>query len=592
MLRPFKLRFRRQLKRQRRQVEDLSQQAEQGIERHLFKRFERLLPVRRFVAAWIGLFILLISCLAWQLVALGDYYQTLRPVPGGIYSEGILGTFTTANPMYATNAVDSTVSHLVFSGLLKYDDQNKLVGDLASDLSVDASGKIYTVHLRPHLTWQDGQPLTSADVLYTYQAIQNPDAKSPLSGGWQGISVAAPDARTVVFSLPNTLASFPSSLTNGIVPMHLLAKVPMADLRTTDFNTVHPIGAGRFAWQAIQISGGNAANAQEQIALIPFKAYAKGPPELKEFIVRAFTNPQQLINTFKSGQLTAAAGLDSMPPELAKTKGVITHNFLLTAGTYVFFKTSSGVLADAKVRQALTLAANPQQIIKKLDYMTRPVRGPLLEGQLGYDASSAQATNNVAAAKSTLDQDGWVVGNGGSRSKSGQPLQFNLSAADTPENRLVTAELQNQWQAIGVKLVVQLQSPDVFSTTLTAHGYDAVLYGISIGPDPDVFAYWDSSQASVLSLNRLNLSEYQSATADAALEGGRTRLDPTLRAVKYKPFLQAWQQDNPALGLYQPRYLYLTHGTVYGLSDHSLNTSADRFSNIENWELRTAKVTD
>ncbi|HXE10117.1 MAG TPA: hypothetical protein VN554_01700, partial [Verrucomicrobiae bacterium] len=131
-----------------------------------------------------------------------------------------------------------------------------------------------------------------------------------------------------------------------------------------------------------------------------------------------------------------------------------------------------------------------------------------------------------------------------------------------------------------------------FQSTLTSHGYDAVLNGIAIGVDPDVFVYWDSSQADVRASHRLNLSEYKSPTADTALEAGRTRIDPALRVIKYKPFLQSWQQDAPAVGLYQPRLLYLTNGPVAGLSDSAISTPTDRFINVQNWEIRQAKVTD
>jgi ABC-type transport system substrate-binding protein len=103
--------------------------------------------------------------------------------------------------------------------------------------------------------------------------------------------------------------------------------------------------------------------------------------------------------------------------------------------------------------------------------------------------------------------------------------------------------------------------------------------------------YWDSSQADVRSGNRLNLSEYRNDTADTALESGRTRLDPTLRIIKYRPFLKVWREDAPAVGLYQPRLLYVTNGAVAGLDDTAITVPADRFANVGNWEIRQAKVT-
>ena len=147
-------------------------------------------------------------------------------------------------------------------------------------------------------------------------------------------------------------------------------------------------------------------------------------------------------------------------------------------------------------------------------------------------------------------------------------------------------------KALGVKLDVQLQDSSDFQSTINYHSYDAVLNGISIGVDPDVFVYWDSSQADPRSSHRLNLSEYKNGTADSALESGRTRIDPGLRVIKYKPFLQEWQKDAPAIGLYQPRLLYLTNGPVAGLSENPITSPTDRFINVQNWQIREAKVTN
>lgn len=588
----FKLRFRRQWRHGQRQVEGLGSQTEKQLEEHFVKRLDRLVPVRRFVIGWLLLMVLLLGGLLAQNVLLSKYYQTLRPVPGGIYNEGMLGTFTNASPLYATGNVNSSVSRLIFAGLFTYDDQNKLVGDLASGYSVDASGSAYTVRLKPGLTWQDGQPLTSADVAFTYQLIQNPDAQSPLRSSWQGIEVSAPDPRTVVFKLPDPLASFPYAMTNGIVPRHVLADIPPADMRSADFNTIQPIGAGPFAWQDIKVTGKDPVTAQEQIELVPFDSYNGGKPKLQEFIVHAYASEKDLINAFNDGQLNGVEGLNDVPASSKAVSGLEVHSPLLTAANMVFFKTTAGVLAEQPVRTALIQATDVQSIIKNLSYPTHAVREPFLTGQLGYDPAYAQPGFDLAAAKQRLDAAGWLVAKDGIREKNGQPLRFTLMAADTPESRSVTGQLQRQWRAAGVELRVQLQNNADFQNSLNYHNYDAVLYGIAIGPDPDVFVYWDSSQADLRAAHRLNFSEYKSSEADTAIESGRTRLDPGLRAVKYKPFLQAWQRDSPALGLYQPRMLYLTNGPVFGFNDQGLNSAADRFNNVQNWQIRQAKVTN
>lgn len=204
----------------------------------------RLGRVRRFIAIWVALIILLLGGLFIQIRRLQSYYLTNQPAPGGIYNEGILGSFTNVNPIYASGSVDSSVSRLVFAGLFTFNDKNQLVGELAKSYTVDARGTTYTVSLKDNLQWQDGKPLTAEDVVFTYTTIQNPDTKSPLASSWQGIKVAAIDKKTVSFTLPSILSAFPYSMVNGIIPKHVLGKVAPDQMRSVLFNTNSPIGSG------------------------------------------------------------------------------------------------------------------------------------------------------------------------------------------------------------------------------------------------------------------------------------------------------------------------------------------------------------
>jgi len=149
--------------------------------------------------------------------------------------------------------------------------------------------------------------------------------------------------------------------------------------------------------------------------------------------------------------------------------------------------------------------------------------------------------------------------------------------------------LQKAWKSIGVKVDVMLQGETDVQGAVSRHDYDSLLYGISVGNDPDVFAYWHSSQASPNSPNRLNFSEYNSKDADASLEAGRARLDPKVRSTKYAPFLKAWGEDAPALALYQPAFLYVTRGKIYNFEPNNLNIITNRFANVENWMIRQEK---
>jgi hypothetical protein len=143
--RTTQLRMRRIVRRRQRQVEAAASAAEQQLENNLIGRFDRLFRVRRFALGWLSLVILLTFCTVIQTLDLSGYYQTLQPVAGGIYDEGMVGTYSNANPIFATGAVDTAVSRLIFAGLLKYNDQNQLVGDLASSYSVDQTGTLMSI---------------------------------------------------------------------------------------------------------------------------------------------------------------------------------------------------------------------------------------------------------------------------------------------------------------------------------------------------------------------------------------------------------------------------------------------------------------
>ena len=583
--RAHRLRFRRKMRMHRRQVETAGQQTDQFV----FRRLERLVNVRRFVFAWIGLVVIIIGCSVIQISSLSKYYQDLRPAPGGTYTEGVVGAFTNANPVYATSTADRTIAKLLFGGLLKYDENNQLVGDLAEKWAPDARGRVYTVTLRPDLKWSDGRPLTAEDVLFTYGVIQNPDAGSPLYASWQGVKVEAKDSRTIVFTLSNALASFPYSLTNGIVPKHKLEAVPMGDMRSTSFNTNQPVGSGPFRWQNLTVDG-TGETREEKITLEANNLYYAGKPKLDTFIVRTFRTEPQIIAHYNKHELNGMIGITNQDQSISEQMQL--YSFPQTAAMMTFFKTTEGVLSDKAVRQALVRATDTKAIRNTLPYAAKPVNAPLLKGQLGYEKSLAQFGYDPAQAEKQLTDAGWVATQPGQiREKEGKKLEFTLYAESSREAARTTQLLQQQWRKVGVNAKVELQNSNDFQVTLSQHSYDALLRGISIGNDPDVFVYWHSTQADVLASSRLNFSEYKSNVVDEAIESARTRLDPNLRIAKYKPFLSAWRDDAPAVGLYQPRVLYITRNTVYGLHDHTVVSASDRFANVNEWQIRLVKTT-
>jgi peptide/nickel transport system substrate-binding protein len=560
--------------------------ADKHLEELLINRFDRLVDVKRFVVLWICLFLFLFFATVAQFRALTPYYKTLHPVAGGIYSEGVVGNFSNANPLYASSSADSAVSRLVFSGLFKYDVNNKLIGDLAKDYQLNKDQTVYTVHLKDGIKWHDGEKFTADDVLFTYHAIQNVESQSSLYANWQDIKVQKVNDSIITFELPNALSSFPHSLINGIIPVHKFKAVSPLQMRSNEFNTA-PVGTGPFEWKFVEVTGSSLDERRQHISLSAFGDYWAGKPKLGGFSLTTFNSEEQLLAAFDKKQLNAISGIETVPERLATSNKFRVYKTPSTSEAMAFFNMSSPLLMDKDLRKALVSGVDKNQLNKVLGYGVNLVDSPLLPGQLGYSSSIVQPGYNLLAAKKTLDEAGWKEGQDGFRSKDGQPLKFTMTSQNTQEYTLVAGFLQKQWKQLGVKLSVNYYSGDDLQATVIAnHDYEILLYAINIGVDPDVFAYWDSTQISPDSQGHLNLSEYKSTMVDQALEAARTRDDSKIRKEKYKKFLATWVEDSPALALYQPNIFYLTRGAVYNYERKSTNNTADRYYNVHNWMIR------
>jgi peptide/nickel transport system substrate-binding protein len=582
-----KLKWRRILRRQKRQVNEIGQKTEQELERHLFRRLLKVPRISRFLAGWIGLLAIITVGLVMQMRTLGSTYQVKTAQDGGTYTEGIIGSFTNANPLYADSTVDATVSHLIFSGLLKYDQNNNLSGDLAESWTMDDTGRVFTVVLKPDVRWHDNKRITADDVVFTFKTIQNPEASSYLSPSWQNVTVQAVDSRTVTFTLPNSLSSFAHSLTTGIIPKHILQDIKPAQLRSISFNNIQPIGSGPFTLSKVEVAGTDPSDRQERIALKKFQDYHLGAPKIETYIVRTYSNEQTLTNAFRKDEVSAMVGLTQTPEDILSRPKTEEFSVPLTGEVIVFFKSDQVVLKDPAVRKALALATKKSDIADRLQYPLVLADSPFLKSQSAYDKSLVQKTNQPEEAKKILDQAGWIVDKKtGIRTKNGQKLTFTLSALASAEYSTVAAVLQEEWRSVGAELRIDLQPEKDLQTALSTHSYDALLSAISLGQDPDVFAYWHSTQADPRSSTRLNFSEYMSPKADRSLEAGRTRVDDSLRAVKYKPFLEAWLADTPAVVLYQPRFLYVVRAPLYNFEPKLFNNSSDRLNNVHLWQIR------
>ncbi len=586
----MKKNFLRFVERLTNQVNELLTFIASLIEDDLFDRTKNLKKSLRFVMVWLGLVIITFVLLFIQFIDLNNYFQTIRFVPGGVLSLGLSGTYTNSNPLFATSSVDSSVSKLLYASLFTYNQKNQLVGDLASGYQIKNHGQQYIVKLRPNLLWSNGLPLTARDVVFTYNLIKNPDVGSALSNSFSGVSVKALNNSTVEFNLPNQLASFVYSLTNGIVPENLLKNVPPVDLRSDNFSTFQPVGSGPFKWQTININGSNPLNSQAEISLVANSNYFLGQPKIKQLIIKTYPNNNLLTAAFNGNQVNVALNLQS--DRIKNLSQVYQYNFLFTAGTSLFFKNNVAPFNNLRIRQALELATNVQSLINRLGFPTHQVFGPLLVGQLAYNSKFNEASYNPTEAIKILTSLGYKFGAKHFLYLKGQLLSFSVNLTNTPLNHLIFDQLKSDYKLIGVKIMPNFEDLNEFAITLQYHQYQSLINSISIGVDPDEFVYWDGSQANPQLLNSLNFSEYNNSSADRSLETARITLNQAVRIIKYAHFLADWQKDVPAIGLFQPGYTLDAHFPIKNILEKDINSTSDIFNNINQWEVKRSMVTN
>lgn len=584
--RQARLRWRRRLRSTSKNVQTAQHQAAEHLDKHVVRRWQNFADVRRFVLGWLTLIGLLLFGVGLQSNSLNQFYQETVRADGGIYTEGVVGEIKNLNPIFATSPPDRTASRLLFDPLIEYDEFAELKPALAADWQVNRTQTVYTLHLRAGLTWHDGRPLTSQDVLYTFTTIQHQDTGSPLQRSWRDVQIEAPDESTIVFRLPNAFTPFLHSLTNvGILPSHVLEEVPLTELRAHPFNLSPNVGSGPFTFANMTLEADTG-----EIRLTRFDNYYEDAPRLAEFIVHSYIDHEAMIQAFNEGAIMGASGLRSQ--DLAMLSGDTDQYRLQTPRLFnnvlLFFNLSDAPYNNKDFRLALTQATSTRAIFDRLSGRYPESDAPLLTGQLGYQSRNAQVGYSKSKAAQLLDKLGWKLNDEGLRAKAGKILELTLITQNSDEYPIVAEEIQRQWRELGIILKLELVSPDKLQQDYIApHTYSLLLLGVDQGVDSDVFVYWHSSEARV---EGFNLSEYKNEFVDAALEAGRTRLDTALRQAKYESFMAQWRKDAPAVALYRPVFFYAQLDVVDGFATKAIPAPFFRLGNVEDWTILTERV--
>lgn len=567
--------------------------AETATVRHARKfivgRLDNIRSVRRHIILWLLLVGATIGAVGLQFTWFQQGYRTVAAASGGTYAEASLGQVDTLNPLYAASGAEATASRLMFSSLYSYDTTGHLHGDLAETMQVNETGMLYTVKIRDNAYWHDGTRVTAKDVAFTVNLIKNPEARSPLRINWQDVTAEAIDNTTVQFQLPAVYAAFPHALTFSVLPEHVLRGVAAGGIRENNFSR-QPVGSGPFAFRLLQNSGGGSTGAV--VNMSAFDRYHGGVPKLGRFEIHAYDTQEDIARALRTGEVSGATDTLGISGAQLDEHNYNTIVKPVNSGVYALLNNDSPVLKDKTVRQALQLATDTSAIRKTFGDKVPALELPFIDGQLsGSDVPKAPAPD-INKAKTLLDQAGWVQV-GDVRKKGDINLKLTIATTKNTQYEKALEVLVGQWRKLGIEVITNVVDPNDPSINfvqgvLQQRNYDVLLYELLIGGDPDVYAYWHSSQ---IGASGYNFSNYINNNADAALASARSRLEPDLRNIKYKAFAKQWLDDAPAIALYQSVSEYVVNKHVQTFNPKiTLVSSQDRFSDILYWSVEKESV--
>lgn len=435
------------------------------------------------------------------------------------------------------------------------------------------------MRLKDNILWHDGLKLKTDDVVFTFKTIQDPMFQSPLRPSFQGVEIEKINDLSFKIILKNPYSPFLHSLYFGILPQHIWQNIDPKNFPLAQAN-LKPVGTGPFKFKNLE------KDKQGNIYLIELennKNYFEKKPYLDKITLKFFDSEEALIQAY---QLKTILGLSYIS---AQNKDKIQDNleiYSLEIPRYfaVFFnQAKSKILALEKIRQALSLAVNKQEIIEQVFKNKSLISyAPLSE------YSDIEQNFDLEKAISILTDDSWILNENGIRQKKDDLLQFSLVTTDWPELVQTAEILKDQWLLIGVDVEVIVDAPmNIQTNYLRPREYDSLLFGEAVGLEPDLFAFWHSSQKKDPGLN---LALYDNARADKLLVDLRGNLEHNIKASKYKELQKILIQDNPAIFLFNPYYLYGVNRKVQGIKLGKIQGPQERFNNIHEWYMKTKTV--
>jgi peptide/nickel transport system substrate-binding protein len=528
--------------------------------------------------------------LAWKVNSL-----FLIPIPahGGSFSEGMIGLPRSINPVLAFTETDKNLSNLIYSGLMKFDG-DKIVKDIAETYTVSEDGLVYDFKIKDNIRFHDGTQLTTDDIEFTIQKIQDNEIKSPKYVDWASVIIKKISPTEIQFVLRQPYAPFLSNTTIGIIPKNIWKNQSPEQFIFNQKN-LEPIGSGPYKVNNIVK---DKAGTPTSYKLSSFNKYHNGEPFISDINIIFYQNEDMAIDAFKSGIINNFAGISPQKSyEISSsTQNVnIIHNPLPRIFGVFFNQNNSPVLANKEVRQALNMVVDKDAIIQKALYgyavsINSPI--PLNEATSTTKKEEIDIEKNIQSAKDLLSKSGWAINENGILEKktktTKQTLELSISTADSTELKLIAEMVKKSWEELGAKVTVKVyEFGDLSQNIIKTRKYDTLLFGEIINKDLDLYAFWHSSQRNSPGLN---VSMYVNSKADKILEDARTSFDEKAKDSLYKSFEEIIKDDVPAIFLYSPEYLYMMSKEIKGYDMKTISSPSDRFSGIDKWYIKTDKV--
>jgi peptide/nickel transport system substrate-binding protein len=474
---------------------------------------------------------------------------------GDSYIASSIGDASYLNPVLSSDSASAQINGLIFNGLVKYDKNLAIVGDLAERWSASPDGLTLTFHLRKNIIWHDGAPFTAEDVIFTYDRLVDPRVKTPFSSDYEPVkTVTAVDPYTVRVVYRRPFAPAIESWMMGIIPKHVFG--------TGDFNTNSanrkPIGTGPFIFKEWKTD--------EKIVLTANPKYFEGQPPISRYVFRIIPDQSVQFLELRNESIDE----DSLTPDqwLAYPeffKHYNKFNYPSYSYTYLGFNLKLPLFSDKRLRQAIGYAINKKEIIDGvLLGKGRAATGPFPPQSWAYDQSVKDLAYDPARARTLLAELGWIDTNGdGYLEKSGKPLAFTILTNQGNKMRMLTAEIiQAQLKKVGIKAAVRVVEWSSFvHQFIDKHNFEVVMLGWSLSRDPDQYALWHSNQTHE---GQYNFISYNNTTVDKLLENGRTTYDQAKRKQIYNRIHRIMADDLPCIFLYYPESLVAIHNRFRG----------------------------